>query len=65
MGSVERLFANANSLPNRWSMQGVAQNEYFRESWINLGVPIVEVIGAEPDPGVEPTEANAGFANEG
>jgi hypothetical protein len=26
---------------------------------------MVEVIGAEPEPGVEPTAANAGFANEG
>jgi hypothetical protein len=41
------------------------QKEYFKENWINLGVPMVEVIGAEPEPGVEPTAANAGFANEG
>ena len=41
------------------------QNEYFRENWISLGVPMVEVIGAEPEPGVEPTAGAAGFAKDG
>jgi hypothetical protein len=41
------------------------QNEYFRENWTSLGVPMVEVIGAEPEPGVELTDANAGFAKDG
>jgi hypothetical protein len=47
------------------SPRRASQNEYFKENWISRGVPIVEVIGAEPDPGVEPTAANEGLANEG
>jgi hypothetical protein len=45
------------------------QKENLNESWINLGLPTTDVIGAKPAAGIPgagvATTAEAGFANEG